>query len=236
MDLAGRNAVVFGGTSGIGLATVERLAAAGARVTAVSRSPEKAKDLVPAGVELAACDTTVPEQVAELCARIAPIDLLINCATGGPRAAGPFLQMDIEGYRGSFAKLWGYTNTVRFGGEHLTEDASIVLVTGSPAQRAKPGQSALASVGGAIEAFVRALAPELAPRRINAVSPGMTVTPMFGQEGEERAKLMQAATAKHLLKRAADPGEVADAIVMVATNDMMTGGAINVDGGWILGS
>lgn len=228
--------MVFGGTSGIGLETVVRLAAAGARVVAVSRNPERAKDLVPEGVQLAACDTTDPDAVATLCASIAPIDLLINCATGGERALGPFLQMDIEGYQGSFAKLWGYANTVRFGGEHLSEDASIVLVTGSPAQRAKPGQTALASVGGAIEAFVRALAPELAPRRINAVSPGMTATPMFGPDGEERRKLMVNATANHLLKRAIDPGEVADAIVMVATNDMMTGGAINVDGGWILGS
>ena len=236
MDLAGKTAVVFGGTSGIGLATVERLAASGAKVIAISRSPEKAKGLVPDGVELAACDTTVADQVSETCRRYAPIDLLINCATGGKRAAGPFLQMDIEGYQGSFAKLWGYTNTVRFGGEHLADDASIVLVTGSPAQRAKPGQTALASVGGAIEAFVRALAPEIAPRRINAVSPGMTDTPMFGPDSEQKTELMKNATANHLLKRAVQPGEVADAIVMVAANEMMTGGAINVDGGWILGN
>lgn len=236
MDLAGKTAVVFGGTSGIGLSTVERLAAGGAKVTAVSRNPDKARGLVPDGVELAACDTTEADQVAALCAKIAPIDLLINCATGGKRAAGPFLEMDIAGYQGSFAKLWGYTNTVRFGGEHLSDNASIVLVTGTPAQRAKPGQTTLASVGGAIEAFVRALAPEIAPRRINAVSPGMTDTPMFGPEGEQRAAIMKSATANHVLKRAVDPGEVADAIVMVACNDMMTGGAINVDGGWILGS
>ena len=236
MEIAGRTAVVFGGTSGIGLSTVERLAKAGARVVAVSRQPDKAKELVPQGVELAACDTTDAEQVSALCARIAPIDLLINCATGGERAVGPFMAMDMAGYQGSFAKLWGYTNTVRFGGEHLSDDASIVLVTGSPAQRAKPGQSALASVGGAVEAFVRALAPEIAPKRINAVSPGMTDTPMFGPDSDQKKELMKNATANHLLKRAVQPGEVADAIVMVATNEMMTGGAINVDGGWILGS
>lgn len=236
MDVTGKTAVVFGGTSGIGLATVERLAAAGARVVAVSRNPDKAKDAVPESVELAACDTTDPEAVSALCARLAPIDVLINCATGGERAVGPFLKMDMAGYQGSFAKLWGYANTVRYGGEHLSAEASVVLVTGSPAQRAKPGQAALASVGGAVEAFVRALAPELAPRRINAVSPGVTETPMFGPASDQRSDMMKAATANHLLKRAVDPGEVADAIVMVATNDMMTGGAINVDGGWILGS
>jgi len=234
MEIAGRTAVVFGGTSGIGLATVERLAAAGAKVVAVSRNPDKAKGLIPEGVELVACDTTDAPAVSQLCARIAPIDFLINCATGGERAVGPFMKMDMAGYQGSFAKLWGYTNTVRFGGEHLSAEASIVLVTGTPAQRAKPGQSALASVGGAVEAFVRALAPEIAPKRINAVSPGMTDTPMFGPESDQRKDLMKNATANHLLKRAVQPGEVADAIVMVATNQMMTGGAINVDGGWIL--
>lgn len=234
MSPTGKTAVVFGGTSGIGLATVERLAQAGARVIAVSRNPERAKDQVPAGVELAACDTTDAQAVADLCAGVAPIDFLINCATGGERALGPFMKMDMAGYQGSFAKLWGYANTVRYGGEHLSADASVVLVTGSPAQRAKPGQAALASVGGAVEAFVRALAPELAPRRINAVSPGMTNTPMFGPDSEDKQKLMVNATANHLLKRAIEPGEVADAIMLVATNEMMTGGAINVDGGWIL--
>ena len=63
-------------------------------------------------------------------------------------ASGPFLAMDLDGYQGSFDKLWGYTNSVRLAAEHMDERGTIVLVSGTPARRSKPGQVALASVGG----------------------------------------------------------------------------------------
>ena len=236
MNLTDKRALVFGGTSGIGLATVNKLAAAGARVVAISRNPDRAAQQVPDGVELVACDTRDADAVAALCERFAPIDLLVNAATGGERAIGPFLAMDMEGYRNSFDKLWGYVHSVRFGAPHVQPEGSIVLVTGSPAQRPKPGQAALASVGGAIEALVRSLARELAPRRINAVSPGITATPIFGADNEQRADMLAKATAQHLLPRPVQPEEVADAIMLVAVNDSMTGQAINVDGGLLLGN
>ena len=69
--------------------------------------------------------------------------------------------MDLEGYRGSFAKLWGYTNVVRYGTEYLADNGNIVLVSGSPARKCRPGQIAISSVGGAVEAFARGIAPRL---------------------------------------------------------------------------
>ena len=74
-----------------------------------------------------------------------------------------------------------------------------MLVSGAPARRPKPGQAAIASVGGAVEQFVRAVAPELAPKRINVVSPGVIDTPMFGNDAEARAKMLVGATAKNLI-------------------------------------
>ena len=234
MNVKGKTALVFGGSSGIGLTTAGRLAAAGAKVSVVSRNPDRARDALPEGVELIAGDTRDGAAVAAICKQMAPIDILINSATGGERAIGPFLEMDMDGYKGSFDKLWGYANTVRYGAEHLAPNGSIVLVTGTPAKRGKPGQTALSSVGGAIEAFVRTLAVEIAPRRINAVSPGVTDTPMFGAASEQKSAMLQKATAKHLLNRAVQPDEITDAIMLVATNEMMTGQAIDVDGGWLL--
>ena len=172
-------------------------------MVAISRDPSKAGDI--AGVTLAACDVRDTDALAELLAQHAPFDLLISAATGGSRAAGPFLQMDLAAYQASFDKLWGYTNIVRLGAEHLTQKGAIVLVSGAPARRAKPGQAALASVGGAVEQFARAVAPELAPRRINVVSPGVIDTPMFGPDAEARAKMLGAATANNLIPRAAHP-------------------------------
>ena len=147
MDVAGKKAIIFGGTSGIGLAAARQLAALGAEVVAISRDPSKAGDPGP-GIALEQCDTTDGAAVEALLARLAPYDILISAATGGARAVGPFLEMDMAGYQGSFAKLWGYTNVVRFGAGHLADDGCIVLVSGAPARRMKPGQIAIGSVGG----------------------------------------------------------------------------------------
>ena len=86
MNVSGKKAVVFGGTSGIGLATVEKLVAGGASVVAVSRSASKASAL-PAGATFEACDVTDGDAVAALLSKLAPYDILISAATGGGRVA-----------------------------------------------------------------------------------------------------------------------------------------------------
>lgn len=232
MDLAGKKALVFGGTSGIGLATSIMLQEQGAQVVAISRDPSKAGDLP--GIELAACDVRDEDALAALFAAHAPFDVLISAATGGSRAAGPFLKMELSAYRASFDKLWGYTNIVRLGTQHLSENGNIVLVSGSPARKAKPGQVALASVGAAVEQFVRATASELAPRRINIVSPGVVDTPMFGPDSEAKGKMLAGATAANIIPRAGAPEEVAKGIMFVVQNDFVTGTTVDVDGGWLL--
>ena len=233
MDIAGKKAVVFGGTSGIGLAASKQLAELGANVFAVSRNPERAGD-VPSGITLKQCDAIDREATAQLLKECAPIDILISAATGGQRAIGPFLEMDMDGYRGSFDKLWGYANVLRFGAEHVVDDGTIVLVSGAPARKCKPGQVSLSSVGGAVEALVRAVAPEIAPKRLNVVSPGTIDTPMVPLEGEKRRELYANATAKNLIPRAGKADEVAQAIVFMVQNEFVTGTTIDVDGGWLL--
>jgi len=233
MDVKGKKAVVFGGTSGIGLATARRLADAGATVVAISRDPSKAGDPGP-GITLEQCDVRDRQALQTLFEKLAPFDILISAATGGERAVGPFLEMDMDGYQRSFDKLWGYTNVVRYGARHLPEDGCIALVSGSPARRIKPGQIAIGSVGGAVEAFVRGVAPELAPRRINVVSPGLIDTPMVSLQGAEREAHYKKLTAGHLIPRAGTADEVAQAIMLVVTNDFMTGTTVDVDGGLLL--
>ena len=235
MDVDGKKALVFGGTSGIGAATVTRLAGLGARVTAISRNPDRAINQLPDGVERRACDVRDRAGLAALFADCSGFDILVNAATGGARAFGPFLQMDLDGYQGSFDKLWGYTNTVRLGTELMSKQGSIVLVSGAPARRMKPGQVALASVGAAVEAFVRSLAPEIAPRRINVISPGVIDTPMFGPESKQRTEMLEGLTGKNLIPRPGTADEVAQGILFVIQNDFVTGTTVDVDGGWLLG-
>ena len=111
MDLINKKAIVFGGTSGIGLATVKILEIAGAEVVAIGRSSEK-KSQLPNGVKFVACDVRDEMSVKKLLEKLAPFDILISSATGGERAIGPFLEMDMDGFKGSFDKLWGYANVV----------------------------------------------------------------------------------------------------------------------------
>lgn len=234
MNISGKKAVVFGGTSGIGLATVEMLAQAGAQVTVIGRNPPKPGQL-PEGVTAAQCDVRDGAAIEKLLQSLAPFDILVSAATGGDRAIGPFLDMDMDGFKGSFDKLWGYANVVRHGARHVTDGGSITLVSGAPARNCKPGQIALSAVGGAVEAMVRALAVELAPRiRINVVSPGTIDTPMVAVQGAERAALYDKMTAGNLIPRAGTAGEVAQGILFVIGNDFVTGTTVDVDGGWLL--
>ena len=234
MNVSGKKAVVFGGTSGIGLATTKMLAEAGATVTAISRDPAKAGPL-PANTTTQSCDVLDGVAVAALLNDLAPFDILVSAATGGSRAIGPFLEMDMDGYKASFDKLWGYANVVRYGAKHVTDGGSITLVSGAPARNCRPGQIALSSVGGAVEAMVRAAAREVAPRiRINVVSPGTIDTPMVPVQGAERDALYNKMTQNNLIPRAGTAEEVAEGILFVIKNGFVTGTTVDVDGGWLL--
>lgn len=237
MELEGRRAIVLGGTSGIGLAAVEQLAGAGADVVAGGRSPQniaRAREEVGKDVAFVEIDVLDREALTALFAEHAPFDVLVNAATGGARATGPFLEMDLDGFQGSFRKLWGYVNSVRLGARHMTPDASIVLVSGYPARKCGPGASAISTVGNAVEGFARAVAPELAPRRINVVSPGIIDTPMFTVPEESRAQILEGMTRQNLIARPGTADEVADAILFLLRNDFTTGTTVDVDGGALL--
>lgn len=225
---------VFGGTSGIGKSVVEQLAKKKAKkIYAISRSPNKFVN-AHSNVELIKLDVLNEKQLINFFSKIGKYDALINAATGGERAIGPFLKMDLEGYRNSFKKLWGYTNTVRYGIQNLSKKGCIVLVSGSPARKIKPGQIALSSVGGAVEAFSKGIAAEISPVRVNVVSPGIIDTPMSPLKGKEREKFYSEITKSNLIPRAGTSKEVSDAIIFSIENEFITGTVIDVDGGWLL--
>lgn len=237
MNIDGKRALVLGGTSGIGLAAARQLAAEGAEVVAMSRSPAHLADAERAlggNASVRSVDVLDRQALAATFAALAPFHILVNAATGGERAVGPFLDMDLDGFQGSFRKLWGYVNSVHLGAPHLAEDGCIVLVSGSPARKCAPGMSAISTVGNAVEGFVRAVAPELAPRRINVVAPGVIDTPMFAASGAQRETFLTRATAANVIPRPGTSDEVASAILFLIRNDFVTGTTVDVDGGALL--
>ena len=233
MDINGKKAIVFGGTSGIGLSATQMLSDKGAHVIALSRNPEKLQN-VPKNVATKKMNVLDRDALEQFFQEVGEYDILVNSATGGARAVGPFLSMDLDGYRASFDKLWGYTNVVRYGTKHLKDNGNIVLVSGSPARKCRPGQIAISSVGGAVEAFARGIAPEIAPKRINIVSPGIIDTPMSPLQGKEREDYYNNTTKNNLIPRAGTPDEVATGIIFAIENEFITGTTIDIDGGWLI--
>ena len=233
MDINGKKAIVFGGTSGIGLSATQMLSDKGAHVVALSRNPEKLQN-VPKNVVTKKMNVLDRDALEQFFQEVGEYDILVNSATGGARAVGPFLSMDLDGYRASFDKLWGYTNVVRYGTKYLKNNGNIVLVSGSPARKCRPGQIAISSVGGAVEAFARGIAPEIAPKRINIVSPGIIDTPMSPLQGKEREDYYKKTTNNNLIPRAGTPDEVATGIIFAIENEFITGTTIDIDGGWLI--
>lgn len=241
MSWTGKRVVVLGGTSGIGLACVAQAAEAGAEVWAGGRNAERrqqaAASLAEVGqrIHWVEADVQDPDGLARLCAEAAPIDALILAATGTERAVGPFMSMAMEGFKRSFGKLFGYANGVQAGVPHLSEAGAIVMVGGAVARKCPPGMIAISSVGNAVEGFCRALAAEIAPRRVNVVAPGLINTGMFDTVSEEQRQVMfDHAAGNILLGRVGEPEEVAAMILAVAGNRYMTGTTVDVEGGALI--
>jgi len=224
----GKKAIVLGGTSGIGRATTEMLRDGGAEVIAGSR-----RECSIDGVECVQVDVLDRAGLQSLFEKHQGFDYLVNAATGGPRAIGPFLEMDLDGFQGSFAKLWGYVNSVRLGVPQMSPGGAVVLYSGYPARKYRPGTLAIGSVGGSVEAFIRLAANEIAPVRINGVCPGLIDTPMSPLEGEARRKYYADGARDHLIPRAGTSEEVAEAAIFLLGNEFVTGTVVDVDGGAI---
>ncbi|MEU3493668.1 SDR family oxidoreductase [Kitasatospora cineracea] len=229
-----RTALVVGGTSGIGLETARQLRARGAAVHVAGRSKERLEALAVSDPELIGhrADGGDRGQIAEVLSTIGTLDWLV-VSLSGAEGAGPFAELDLDALRGAFeAKFWGQLTTVQAALPHLSEDGSITLVTAISARTGMPGTAGLAAVNGALEAMIRPLARELAPRRINAVSPGLVDTPWWnGLPQDARDAYFAQAAAQLPTRRIASPADVAEAIVLAATNRNLTGTVLESDGG-----
>lgn len=237
MDWQNQKVVVMGGSSGIGLATVSRLKEAGAHVVAVGRDQAKLDkalaDLEGRGsVTGNALDCTDRAALDGFFGRLGGIDHLVLTLSGG-EGAGLFKDLDLTSLRRGFeAKFWPQLEAAQAGLATLRRDGSLTFVTAISARIANPGTAGLGAINGALESMIGTLARELAPLRVNAVSPGVVDTAWWDRfPGGVKEDLFRQQSETLPVRRVGDVQDVAHALQFLMENTFMTGAVIGCDGG-----
>lgn len=238
MALTDQRVVVLGGTSGIGLATAAMAAREGARVAVASSnqsSVDRALATLPDDTTGYAANLTEPADVARLFEDLGPFDHLVYTA-GEPLALMSLDALDLDTARAAFElRYFAALSTVNAAIPYLRPGGSITLTTGTGKDRPGPGWSVASSIAGAVDALVRALAVELAPVRVNAVSAGVIRSPLWDSLPDETREQMYGHLEATLpLGRVGTPEEVAEAFVFLLRASYVTGTIVTVDGGTLL--
>lgn len=227
-------ALIIGGTSGVGLATARLLHARGVRVHIAGRSEERLDAVASSDPALRGhrLDANDSGETAALAKEIGEIDYLI-VTLSGPGGIGPLAELDLDGLRAAFdEKFWGHITAVQATLPYLTPSGSITLIGAVTARSGMPGTAGIAAINGAVEALVKPLAAELAPIRVNAVSPGFIDTPWWsGMPDDARQEFFSQAASTLPARRIATAEDVAEVVALAATNANTTGTVIETDGG-----
>ncbi len=230
MRLDGQRVVVIGGSSGIGLAAAHLARAEGAHVTIAGRSEARLRE---AQRELGECDTAALDITDEaaggaLFAELPRVDPVVISA--GTLGNGAIVANDLDTLRRIVdQRLWGVVHVVRAAAPKMT-GGSITLTSGGIVARPRVGGAMFTAALAAVEALARALALELAPVRVNTVTPGVVDTPLQRTSPGWEARL-QARGEALPAGRVGVADDIGQVMLMLMTNGYITGEVIHVDGG-----
>lgn len=239
MSFQNKTVLVTGGTSGIGRATAERLAAAGAEVVISGRSAERGAEVVDAitaaggRARFVAADLASAEAAQELAAAAGDVDVLVNNVGIFPFGATHEIPLaDLRAVLDVNVVAPFLLTAALAPGMASRGHGAIVNVSTMVAEFGLPGMSAYSASKAALELLTKVWAAEYGPQgvRVNAVAPGPTRTPGTAVMGDEAINQLAATLP---LGRAASPEEIANAIVFLASDEasFVTGAIVPVDGG-----
>lgn len=239
MSFDGQRAIIMGASSGIGEATARAFAAAGARVMIIGRSKERldaAAQRIGYPVEARELDATDSEAVTGFFATAGTVDHLVLALSPGAVALGPLASLDENDLRKAFdGKLFAHVKVLKAALPKLRPGASVTIISAASANAAAAGTAGLAAVNGALQAMVPPLATELAPVRVNAVSPGVIDTHWWdGMPQPDRAAFFQSIAATTPVGRVGHPEDVASSVLYLAGNGFVTGTVLDCSGGMTL--
>ena len=236
MSFDRQRVVIIGASAGIGEAAARAFAAKGAEVTITGRSKERldqAARRIGHPVQIAELDATSREALDAFFAATGAIDHLVLCASPGAVGVGPIATLGEAELRQAFdGKFFAHVKAIQAALPHLRRDGSVTLVTAASARAAFPGTAGLAAANGALETIVAPLAVELAPLRVNAVSPGVVDTHWWGAMPEDqRRAYFDSVAAVTPVRRVGKPEDVAEAIAYLAGAGFVTGTILECTGG-----
>jgi 3-oxoacyl-[acyl-carrier protein] reductase len=240
--MSNKIALVFGGTRGIGAASVRKLAESGFDVayTYVSSAPDLPEKIGGSRTRGYAVDICEPSQVEQVFSDVArdfgsaPHCVVANAGINVP--PGPMAQFDLENFRKLVeVNIVGAFNVLSAAARHVADGGNIIALTTSMVRIGVPGGGPYTATKAAVESLVRSMAKELAPRkvRVNAVAPGPVDTDLFRAGKTDEAKARSAAMSP--FNRIGTPEEVAEVVGFLASDkaSWVHGQIIQPNGGMV---
>ncbi len=222
MELAGRRVLIVGGSGQVGAAIAARAAELGAALVLAGRD-QIALEAVAARLPDASVlvgDAMDAAEAARLYAGAGKVDHMVVAVSAGAVRASSIPATAPDDARDAYAKMWATYAALHHAPGLVTEGGSVTLISGSSARRPSVGFGVWTGVHGAIEALARAAVLELAPVRVNVVSPGG-----IGLKPD-----------RQLVPHPGSGDDVARAVVALLTNPAVTGATLDVDSGERLGT
>jgi len=232
-SLNNQRILVIGGSSGIGLAIAA--ATAGASVTIASRNQEKLTAVttkLSGAVHIAVLDTGDNGLLERFFGNQMTWDHVVVPAA--QTKVGSVRSLSLTDAKAAMeSKFWGAYRVARMA--RINDGGSLTLISGFLSERPSATAVLQGAINAALEALARGLALELAPLRVNAVSPGMIETPIWDDVPSEKRRGMFEATAAQLpVRTIGQPEDIANAVLFLMTTTYATGSTVRVDGGGVI--
>ena len=233
-----KRVVILGGSSGIGLAVAEQAESQGAKVVIASSNSERVENALQSlgrNAQGHTVDLSDERAIETLFGSLGMFDHLVFTA-GDRLLLENLADTDLKQARQAFElRYWAALAAVKYASKNIRKGGSIVLTTGVAGQRPHKGWVVVASVCGTIEALTRALALELAPIRVNAVSPEMVRTNLWQNMTEpERERLYESVGNNLPVGRVGEAHDIAQAYLFLMQEEFSTGQTLVIDGGTVL--